>query len=1065
MDINTQESTYRLAKAYMNGDGVEENEQEGVRLYRLLVENGYAPAMCSLGRCYLYGWGVDVDKAEGLQWVRKAASLGNVNAYVTLGHCYLNGDGVEQDYAQALEWYRKGAECESASAQTNIGICYLNGEGVEQDYAQAAVWFQKGAKGGDEEAQYNLAICYENGDGVEQDLTKAVCWYQKAAERGHIGAQYNLGICYLIGNGVARDDKQAVYWFQKAAESGFAGAQHNLAVLYDNGEIVEQDFEKAAYWHQKAAENGDASSQNDLGVYYYKGKGVDQDFKEAVYWFQKAAESGDAEALYNLGICCLNGRGVDQDDKQAAKYFQQAAANGDTSAMEMIVSDYDLLGYHGRYPISDITPEEQQEQYNYAESILDSAPDEAVSILTRLGHSGHLPSQNRLFGYYVFEANPSNAQLSSYWLLLAAETGDKHAMSLVATHYARGIGVPQAEAKAFQWARRYYETYPDDPDAQTKMGLFYIDGTGTERDIDRGVALVRNAAESGYAYAQDRLGMVYFYGMGVPRNPQKAIEWLKKAHAGGWETAEKDLATVYSALGIQPETAEKTQKPKKKKTGIIIVAILAIIALFLVLRSCGRLRSGSAYTEAPAQSEMYNYALEPESRYADATAEEAVGALEADARVSRTDTYYDGGQFLYRDIYAYDEQGRQLERDTYSCYPEEDDAVFAWLGSVRYEYDDQDNLIREIYYYTSIEDEMYTIHYDYDDAGHLVAMYSDYVDDPTHTEYEYNGNLLVREYHHEEYTGDSLYEYEYDDAGQMLSKSEYLEDGSLYSILHYTYSEDGLLESAVYEVIETPLPFWMTDDYYEYDSLGNLIRITSYDIDGALASETLYYYDETNSPNDRFDPSTLSDTFAEGEITEVHMTSDQQYEANIFLSNFSEQGFGDYDSCAWSLDQLVKFAYNFLHINHHNTLGYDDNCYTFSLNEANQVLERYLGLSLSEGKAQEFYIDYGDGERAYYQNGEFYFPAADGDAYNYFSVVSSMEEAPNGIVIMYFDIYELDIEEYRASGSVDSNWYHVTADEAASSSNLTWISSGEAFAQPFNYNGRQTYQLLTYKLL
>ena len=200
----------------------------------------------------------------------------------------------------------------------------------------------------------------------------------------------------------------------------------------------------------------------------------------------------------------------------------------------------------------------------------------------------------------------------------------------------------------------------------------------------------------------------------------------------------------------------------------------------------------------------------------------------------------------------------------------------------------------------------------------------------------------------------------------------------------------------------------------------------------------------------------------------------EQFSANIFLSNFSEQhAFERYAFSADSpyVDDLVSFAYLYCKINRRNMLDTaqvgGSYYYTLSLENANTVWNRHFDITLSEVDAARFpeNQDMSSQFHSFYENGTFYFPAADGESYNRLTVVSHIDPPENGDYRyqMYFDIYKLDIQEYmKANGSVDSSYYYLSASQAANDSRLTWENSGVALVKPYNNNGVDTYQLDSY---
>ncbi len=90
--------------AYHSGDYA-----TALRLWRLLAEQGYAPAQNKLGFMHNKGRGVPQDFATAVKWLRLAAEQGHARAQYNLGFSYENGGGVPQDFVQAHMWFSLAA--------------------------------------------------------------------------------------------------------------------------------------------------------------------------------------------------------------------------------------------------------------------------------------------------------------------------------------------------------------------------------------------------------------------------------------------------------------------------------------------------------------------------------------------------------------------------------------------------------------------------------------------------------------------------------------------------------------------------------------------------------------------------------------------------------------------------------------------------------------------------------------------------------------------------------------------------------------------------------------------
>ena len=421
------ETTFQSANAYWNGTGVEKNEVEAVRLYRIAADQGHAPAQVSLGYAYDVGRGVAQSDAEAIRWYRLSAQQGNARGQLNLGYLYEVGRGVTQNLgeavrlyrlaaeqgnaiaqanlgymydhgrgvaksdAEALKWYRLSAESGFARGQTLLGTMYENGQGVTKDLVQAVKWYRLAADQGSAFGQYNLADMYEYGKGVPKDLAEALRLYQLAAMQGNEGAQkaldrlkatsrpsmtadeaYARGRKFANGEGVARDQAEAVRFYLIAAEQGHTQARVQLGYGYLNGQGVTQSDNEAARWHRLAADQGDAVAQRSIGWMYEMGRGVTKNYTEAIRWYRLAASKGEAQAQSNLGLMYEFAKGVPQDYQEAVRWYRLAVAQNLTDAQGNLGDMYE----NGKGVPKDLS--------------------EAIRLYQLAARSGHEFSQNAL---------------------------------------------------------------------------------------------------------------------------------------------------------------------------------------------------------------------------------------------------------------------------------------------------------------------------------------------------------------------------------------------------------------------------------------------------------------------------------------------------------------------------------------------------------------------------------------------------------------------------------------------------------------------------------------------
>ena len=83
----------------------------------------------------------------------------------------------------------------------------------------------------------------------------------------------------------------------------------------------------------------------------------------------------------------------------------------------------------------------------------------------------------------------------NYWLHQQVELGDSSALTILTTHYERGIGTEVDEGKAFRLIQSFCRNYPNNAEGKTKLALAFMDGTGVQRDVERGLVILREAAQ------------------------------------------------------------------------------------------------------------------------------------------------------------------------------------------------------------------------------------------------------------------------------------------------------------------------------------------------------------------------------------------------------------------------------------------------------------------------------------------------------------------------------------------------------------------------------------------
>lgn len=149
-----------LAQTYSR----EGDEVKSFECYMKAAEMGYARAYYNVAKAYLNGEGVERDFDKAFGWFRKAADSGDSYARLKLAECYKRGAGCEKDYAAAITIYRQIAGGKSLKrdsfvdvAEYELGNMYLKGLGVEVDLRKAYEYFKLAASHGNRAAENALS--------------------------------------------------------------------------------------------------------------------------------------------------------------------------------------------------------------------------------------------------------------------------------------------------------------------------------------------------------------------------------------------------------------------------------------------------------------------------------------------------------------------------------------------------------------------------------------------------------------------------------------------------------------------------------------------------------------------------------------------------------------------------------------------------------------------------------------------------------------------------------------------------------------------------------------------
>ena len=259
---------------------------------RRRAEKGNPVEQYRLAEAYLMGDGVGQDLAQAAHWYEEAARRGNPQAENQIGYFYQRGIGVRADPVRAFHWYQLASASGLVWGKVNLGVAYLNAIGVAQNASAARHLFEEAsAKGNGLAADYLGHIEYLGLDG-SVDKAAAEKWFALGVKLHSPIAAYDLGLLYSECDDHPRDLSRAAELFRFAANKGYAEAQHALGrLLVNQPELAERPGEARALL-EEASGAGIWKSSAVLGLLTRGGVGTQADAAHAYFWFTLSVLQG-----------------------------------------------------------------------------------------------------------------------------------------------------------------------------------------------------------------------------------------------------------------------------------------------------------------------------------------------------------------------------------------------------------------------------------------------------------------------------------------------------------------------------------------------------------------------------------------------------------------------------------------------------------------------------------------------------------------------------------------------------------------------------------------------------
>lgn len=280
---------------------------------------------------------------------------------------------------------------------------------------------------------------------------------------------------------------------------------------------------------KERAEKGDAVAQNTVGTWYYAGKhDLKQDYDKALQMWARSAKQGNADAIGNMAMCYQLGRGTDRDSAMAVTLYEKAIQKGNAS----IIPQHEQIVKNTGSLFSALLLRECYQKGIGVKRDMQKASD----YLKIAAEQGHTDSE---YAYALSLLNNNQADKAVEWFKRCAKTGHTGATYYYGNLMHKGIGITQDKEKGILLLRAAADK--QFTMAEYQLGKIYYEGDGADKDFDKAFTYLKRAAEKNNAGAEWMISQCYLKGEGTPQDYYFATQWMAEV---AMTTHKKEIAQL-----------------------------------------------------------------------------------------------------------------------------------------------------------------------------------------------------------------------------------------------------------------------------------------------------------------------------------------------------------------------------------------------------------------------------------------------------------------------------------------------------------------------------------------
>lgn len=266
------------------------------------------------------------DDARAARLFEAACQGGIPEGCARLGRAQLNGTGTQQSFDRALFNFKMACDAGNPLGCAGYGHMLANGfAGLKCDFDKAAALFKKACDDGEPRGCASLALAHVNGRGVKQDLPRALALFDEVCQRDVDRGCLGKGELLMLGAGTKREPQAALELFKKACEGDSKEGCAKLGAAYLLGEGIARDIAQGIKLLELACNKAAPAGCVELGQIYLMGQGMQPDEKRAGELFKRACDHYLPEGCVAYGKALLTGTlGFKRNEHEGARLVREA---------------------------------------------------------------------------------------------------------------------------------------------------------------------------------------------------------------------------------------------------------------------------------------------------------------------------------------------------------------------------------------------------------------------------------------------------------------------------------------------------------------------------------------------------------------------------------------------------------------------------------------------------------------------------------------------------------------------------------------------------------------------